>query len=116
MSNKILTSEEELSRLSALSQAKNLDFADIDEILRQVPALCATVRQLLEETQRLKDELQCEFCDVPVYDEQDNALTFLVCGRCWNKSQEQLRQTIDGLRNEVTEAQKAAEKWYHERY
>ena len=48
MSNKILTSEEELSRLSALSQAKNLDFADIDGILRQVPALCATVRHLRE--------------------------------------------------------------------
>ena len=74
------------------------------------------LRQLLEENERLKDELQCEFCDEPVYDEQDNALTFLVCGRCWNKSQEQLRQTIGGLRNEVTEARKAAEKWYHERY
>ena len=57
MSNKILTSEEELSRLSALSQAKNLDFADVDGILRQVPALCATVRQLLSENEQLRGRI-----------------------------------------------------------
>ena len=68
-----------------------------------IPALCQTVRALRAETNQLKEELEvaCEFCDEPSYDKAGNALTFLVCGRCWNKNMEVNRQTISTLRDEL---------------
>ena len=81
----------------------SLDLEFIAHARTDIPTLCQTVRALRAETNQLKEELEvaCEFCDEPSYDKAGNALTFLVCGRCWNKNMEVNRQTISTLRDEL---------------
>jgi hypothetical protein len=67
-------------------------------VVPHVHALCQTVRALRAE--QLEGET-CELCDDPTNDEKGNPLTFLICGRCWNKNVEVNRQTITGLRDEL---------------
>lgn len=49
----VILGEEKLAYLEQRAQDKTLDYAEVDELLRHVPALCQTVRALREENERL---------------------------------------------------------------
>lgn len=50
----------------------------------------------------------CEICEQVIISENgDKVYTFIVCGRCWNKSQEQIRNIATSMRSLCIEKVKA---------
>lgn len=66
-----------------------------------IPALCRSLRQAWGENEALRTDLRqgetCEKCEQETNDEQGNPLTFLVCGRCWNKREEEVKTLREQL-------------------
>lgn len=57
----VLSDERDLQWLESQSQNKTLDYAEVDEILRRVPALCAALRAENERLHKHIEDLNHDF-------------------------------------------------------